>query len=153
MNKRLKFKAAEIENKKAYHDYFVESEIECGIALKGNEVKSIERGSCSIKDAYCFITGKGLFIKGMHITAWKTANAFDIDEDRDKQLLANKSEIRDMRYKVRANGYTLIPLKVYKSDSNKYKVLVGVCRGKKNYDKREALKQKQIKRDIERMGY
>lgn len=138
-----------IENKKAYHDYFVEDTLECGISLKGNEVKSIRQGKCNIKDAWCRVQGNQLVIRGMHIAKWETSNLFDIDENRERVLLAHKSEILKLADKVKLNGISLIPLKVY-FNKNRCKVLIGVCRGKHNYDKREVLKNKQISRDIDR---
>ena len=138
-----------IENKKAYHEYFVEESLECGISLKGNEVKSIREGSASIKEAWIQVQDGNLVIRGMHIAKWHTANDFDVNETRERQLLAHKREIRKLQSKVMQDGITLIPLKVY-FKGGKCKVLVGVCRGKKLYDKRESLKQRQVKRDIER---
>lgn len=138
-----------IENKKAYHDYFVDDKLECGISLKGNEVKSIRDGKCSIKEAWCRVQNGNLVIRGMHITKWDTSNVFDVDEDRERQLLAHKSEIRKLDSAVQRDGITLVPLKVYFKDG-KCKVLVGVCRGKHDYDKRESLKTKQVNRDINR---
>ena len=138
-----------IENKKAYHDYFVEETIECGIALRGNEVKSIREGKASIKEAWCRVQDGQLVIRGMHITKWGTANNFDVDEDRERVLLAHKKEIIKLGDSVQQIGYSIVPLKVYFSNG-KCKVLVGLCRGKHNYDKREALKSRQIKRDIDR---
>ena len=138
-----------IENKKAYHDYFVEETIECGIALRGNEVKSIREGKASIKEAWCRVQDGQLVIRGMHITKWGTANNFDVDEDRERVLLAHKKEIIKLGDSVQQIGYSIVPLKVYFSNG-KCKVLVGLCRGKHNYDKREALKSRQVKRDIDR---
>lgn len=139
-----------IENKKAYHDYFVDEKIECGISLRGNEVKSIRSGMCNIKEAWCQIQDNELVIRGMHISRWNTSNMFDVDEDRERQLLAHKREILKLKQRVQEKGVTLIPLKVYFTSRGKCKVEIGVCRGKHNYDKRQDLKDKQIKRDIER---
>lgn len=139
----------DIQNKKAYHDYFVEDTLECGISLRGNEVKSIRSGKASIKEAWCRIQNGNLVIRGMHITKWTTANDFDVDETRERQLLAHKKEVQKLESDVMQDGVTLIPLKVY-FKSGKCKVLVGVCKGKHNYDKREALKKAQVKRDISR---
>ena len=139
----------DITNKKAYHDYFVDDNLECGISLKGNEVKSIREGSCNIKDSWIRIQNGQLVIRGMHISRWHTSNLFDIDEDRERVLLAHKKEIRKLEEQVKLKGITLIPLKVY-FKGNKCKVLIGICRGKHNYDKREVLKDKQVKRDIDR---
>lgn len=142
-------KIANIENKKVYHDYFVDDTLECGISLRGNEVKSIRDGKASIKDAWVQVQNGNLVLRGMHITAWGTSNAFDINELRERQLLAHKKEIRDLEDSMKLDGYTLKPIKVY-FKNNKCKVLVGVCKGKHNYDKRESLKNKQVKRDINR---
>lgn len=139
-----------IENKKAYHDYFFDEKIECGISLRGNEVKSIRNGMCNIKEAWCQIQDNNLVIRGMHISRWNTSNMFDVDENRERQLLAHKREILKLKQRVQEKGVTLIPLKVYFTSRGKCKVEVGVCRGKHNYDKRQDLKDKQIKRDIER---
>lgn len=140
----------EISNKKAYHDYFVDTTLECGISLRGNEVKSIRDGKCNIKEAWVQVQGRNLVIRGMHISKWGTSNVFDVDENRERQLLAHKGEIAKLADLVSQQGVTLIPLKVYFSDKGKCKVLVGVCRGKHNYDKRATLKEKQVKRDIDR---
>ena len=141
-----------IENKKAYHDYFVEDKLECGIELKGNEVKSIRAGKVSIKDAWCQVQNNQLVIRGMHIAKWETSNSYDLlDETRERRLLAHKKEIYKLADKVAINGMTLIPLKVYLSN-NKIKVLVGLCKGKKNYDKRQTIKERDIKREIAK-GY
>lgn len=139
-----------IENRKAYHDYFVDDTLECGIVLRGNEVKSLRAGRASVKEAYCSVRGNTLVITGFRISKWETANAFDIDEMREKVLLAHKSQIQTLHQKVKLAGVTLIPLKIYFSGNNA-KVLVGVCRGKHLYDKRAAEKVKQMRRDIERV--
>lgn len=139
----------EITNKKAYHDYFVDETLECGISLRGNEVKSIRDGKCNIKEAWIRVQNGNLVIRGMHISKWGTTNDFDVDETRERQLLAHKSEIRKLDAKVAQTGVTLVPLKVYFSNG-KCKVLVGVCRGKHTYDKRETLKERQVKLDISR---
>lgn len=139
----------EIVNRKANHEYFIEETIECGIQLKGNEVKSIKAGKASIKEAWVGIDSGELFVKGMHISRWDTANIFDIDENRPRKLLAHKSEINKLTGKKTLDGYTIIPLKVY-FNRNKCKVLIGVCKGKHKYDKRETAKRNQAKRDAER---
>ena len=138
-----------IQNKKAYHDYQVIDTLECGISLRGNEVKSIIAGKASIKEAWCSIQNNQLVIRGMHITPWHTANTFDVDETRERVLLAHKSEIRKLLAMKQQDGITIIPLSVtYKN--NHIKVNVGICKGKKLYDKRQDLKERQTKRDIER---
>lgn len=138
-----------IENRKAYHDYYVEETLECGVELRGNEVKSIRDGKASIKEAWVAIENNEIFIKKMHVTSWETANKFDVDEDRVRKLLAHKSEIREFDKKVQRDGYTLVPLKIY-FNKGKCKVLVGLCKGKHNYDKRQVAKDKQTKLDIAR---
>lgn len=138
-----------IENRSAYHEYFIEDTLECGISLRGNEVKSIRAGKANIKEAWCQIQNEQLVLRGMFISKWDTANAFDVDERRERVLLAHKSEIRKLSHVVAEKGLTLIPLRLYFNDG-KCKVLVGVCRGKKLYDKRNSLKEKQVSRDISR---
>lgn len=139
-----------IQNKKAYHEYQILEKLECGISLRGNEVKSIIAGKASIKEAWCAIQNNQLVIRGMHITPWNTANAFDVEETRERVLLAHKSEIRKLLAMKQQDGITLIPLSVtYRN--NRIKVIIGVCKGKKLYDKRQDLKERQTKRDMDRM--
>lgn len=140
--------SATIENRKAKYDYFIEETLECGIELRGNEVKSIRSGKASIKEAWVSVENGEMVIKQMHITPWETSNRYDVSEVRERKLLAHKAEIRKLSRAVQRDGYTLIPLKVYFSDNGKCKVLVGLCKGKKNYDKREAQKERDIKRSI-----
>lgn len=146
---KIKNTTPTIENKKAYHDYFVEETLECGIELRGNEVKSIREGKASIKESWIVIENGEMFIKKMHITAWSTANKFDVDENRVRKLLLHRSEIREFDRNVQQARYTIIPLKIY-FNNGKCKVLIGLCKGKHNYDKRAVEKAKQTKRDIER---
>lgn len=134
----------EILNRKARFSYFVEEEIECGIELFGTEVKSIREGSCNIKDSYAYIRNNEVFVINMFIKKYKEGNIFNRDELRQRKLLLHKKEILKLNQKIEREGYTLIPLKIY-FKKNKVKVLLGVCKGKKNYDKREALKDKDIK--------
>lgn len=143
-------KKVSIENKKAYYEYYVEETLVCGIELRGNEVKSIRRGTASIKESWIAIENGELLIKKMHITRWGTANAFDVEENRERKLLAHKSEIKDFDRKVQTAGYTLVPLKVFIDDNSRVKVIIGLCKGKHNYDKRRVEKDKQAKRDIDR---
>lgn len=138
-----------IENRSAYHEYFVEDTLECGVSLRGNEVKSIRAGKANIKESWCQVQNGQLMLRGMFISKWDTANAFDVDERRERVLLAHKSEINKLSSKVSEKGLTLVPLKVY-FVKGKCKILVGVCRGKKLYDKRETLKSKQVAKDISR---
>lgn len=136
-------------NKKAYHDYFVDVTYECGIELAGTEVKSLRLGQCSIKEAYCNIKNGGVWIYGMHINPYEKGNIFNRDALRDRKLLLHKTEIRKLSEKLKEQGYALIPLRVYFRKSL-VKVEIGLCRGKKLYDKRADLQKKQQKRDLER---
>lgn len=137
----------EILNRKARHNYFVEEEYECGIVLKGTEIKSIRGGSCNIGDSYAHIRRGELFVLNMFIGAYKEGNIFNHNETRTRKLLMHKREIMKLDNKVKLEGYTLIPLKLYLKD-NKVKVLLGLCKGKKDYDKRETLKDRDRQREI-----
>ena len=139
----------EIINRKARHDYFIEEEYECGIVLTGTEIKSIREGSCNIGDSYGHIRKGELFILNMFIGEYKEGNIFNHQETRTRKLLMHKNEILKLSNKITLEGYTLIPLKVY-FKNNKVKVLLGLCKGKKNYDKREDMKERDIKRELEK---
>ena len=139
----------EIKNKKATFDYFIEEEIECGIVLKGTEIKSIRNGQANIKDCYAIIKNNEVYLLNMFISKYENGSIFNHDERRTRKLLLNKKEIFKLRDKVEISGYTLVPLKLY-FKSNKAKILLGVAKGKKNYDKRESIKERDVKRDIEK---
>ena len=139
----------EIQNRKARHDYFIEEEYECGIVLTGTEIKSIREGSCNICDSYGHIRKGELYVLNMFIGEYKEGNIFNHQETRTRKLLMHKKEILKLSNKVNLEGYTLIPLKVYFKD-NKAKMLLGLCKGKKDYDKRESIKERDIKREIEK---
>ena len=139
----------EILNRKARFNYFIIEEIECGIELFGSEVKSIRNGNCNIKDSYGVIRNNEVYLINMFIKNDKEASIFNKEETRKRKLLLHKKEIIKLKEKIEKEGFTLIPLKVY-FNKNKVKVLLGVCKGKKNFDKREVLKEKEIKRKIER---
>ena len=139
----------EIKNKKASFDYFIEEEIECGIVLKGTEIKSIRNGQVNIKDCYAIVKNNEVFLLNMYIAKYNDASIFNHDERRTRKLLLNKREILKLRDKVEISGYTLVPIKLY-FKGNRAKILLGVCKGKKNYDKRESIKEKDVKRDIEK---
>ena len=139
----------EIKNKKATFDYFIEEEIECGIVLKGTEIKSIRNGLANIKDCYAIIKDNEVFLLNMFIAKYEDASIFNHDERRTRKLLLNKNEIFKLKEKVEIKGYTLVPIKLY-FKGNKVKILLGLCKGKKNYDKRESIKEKDIKREITR---
>lgn len=139
----------EIKNKKASFDYFIEEEIECGIVLKGTEIKSIRNGQANIKDCYAIVKNNEVFLLNMYIAKYNDASIFNHDERRTRKLLLNKREILKLRDKVEISGYTLVPIKLY-FKGNRAKILLGVCKGKKNYDKRESIKAKDVKQDIEK---
>ena len=138
----------EIINKKAKFNYFIESEIEAGIALVGTEIKSLRRGSADLKDTYIRIKNEEAYIINMYIAKYEEGNIFNQDERRERKLLLHKKEIRKLEELSKKDGYALIPIKIYLK-KNLAKVSVGVCRGKKNYDKREAIKERDLKK-IER---
>ncbi len=136
-------------NKKAYHDYFIEDKFEAGIELYGTEVKSIRMGKCSIKESYIRIERGEVFIYGMHVNPYEKGNIFNRDPLRVRKLLLHRLEIRRLDAKMSQKGYTLVPLQVYFKGSL-VKVEVGLARGKKLYDKREDIARKDQKREIQR---
>ena len=136
-------------NKKAYHDYFIEDKIECGIALHGTEVKSLRMGKCSIKESFIRIENGEVFVYGMHVSPYEKGNIFNKDPLRVKKLLMHKYEINKLAGKIAEKGYTLVPLQVYFKEG-KVKVEVGLARGKKLYDKREDIAKKDVRRETER---
>ena len=136
-------------NKKAYHDYFIEETYEAGIALHGTEVKSLRMGKCSIKESFVRIENEEVYIYGMHISPYEKGNIFNRDPLRVKKLLLHKSEIRKMKGKIAEKGYTLVPLKVYFNRSL-VKVEIGLAKGKKLYDKRQDSAKKDQRREAER---
>lgn len=137
------------QNKKAYHDYFVDETYEAGIELFGTEVKSVRLGAVNLKDSYCSIDGGELFSNGIRISPYEKGNIFNKDPMRKKRLLMHKKEILKLYGLVGRQGYSIIPLSLYFSGS-RVKVELGLCRGKKLYDKRESLAKDQAKREIER---
>lgn len=139
----------EIKNKKATFDYNIEETFETGIVLKGTEIKSIREGKANLKDSYAVIKNGEVFLLNMHISAYENGNIFNHQETRTRKLLLHKKEILKLRDKVEISGYTLIPIKLY-FKGNKAKILLGLGKGKKTFDKRESLKEKDIKRDIEK---
>ena len=136
-------------NKKAYHDYFIEETYEAGISLAGTEVKSLRAGKCSIKEAFIRVENEEILIYGMHISPYEQGNLFNKDPLRTRKLLLHKSEIRKLSGKAAEKGYTIMPLKVYFSGSYA-KVENGLARGKKLYDKRQDIAKKDARREAER---
>ena len=137
------------KNSKAFHEYFVEERFEAGIELFGTEVKSIRGGSMNLKDSYCTVKDGELFVHSMHISPYEKGNIFNRDPDRDRRLLMHKREIRKLHALIKQDGYTLVPLSVYFKNA-KVKVEVGLCRGKKNYDKRDAIAKRDAGREMDR---
>ena len=136
-------------NKKAYHDYFIEEEYEAGIALHGTEVKSLRQGHCSVKESFIRIDNNEVMIYGMHVSPYEKGNIFNRDPLRPKKLLLHRYEINKLQGKIKEKGYTLVPLKVYLKDSL-VKVEIGLARGKKLYDNRADIAKKDMRREAER---
>ena len=137
------------QNRKAFHDYFVEDKYEAGIELFGTEVKAIRAGTLNLKDAYCTVKDGELFVHGMHISPYEKGNIFNRDPVRTRRLLMHKREIRKLHALVQQDGYTLVPLSVYFRDA-RVKVEIGLCKGKKNYDKRDAAARRDAGREMDR---
>ena len=136
-------------NKKAYHDYFVEEKTEAGLVLHGTEVKSLRMGKCSIKESFIRIENGEVFVYGMHISPYEKGNIFNKDPLRVKKLLLHKSEINKMTGKIKEKGFTIVPLQVYFKEG-RAKMEIGLCRGKKLYDKRQDIAKKDQKREAEK---
>ena len=138
-----------VNNKKAFHDYFIEEQLEVGIELFGTEVKSVRAGKCSIKEAYIDARSGELIIYGMNITPYEKGNIFNKDPLRDRRLLAHKREIMKLAGQTSQKGYTILPLEVYLT-RGKVKLLIGLGRGKKLYDKRDSIAKRDARRETER---
>lgn len=136
-------------NKKAYHDYFIEEKYECGIELFGTEVKSLRQGKCSIKEAFVSIDLGEAFVEGMNISPYEKGNIFNKDPLRKRRLLLHKKEINKLFANSREKGYTIVPLQVY-FRNGLVKVEIGLARGKKLYDKRDDIRRKDLRRETER---
>lgn len=139
----------EIQNRKAHFDYYIEKELETGIELKGTEIKSLRNGSGNIKDSFAIIKNGELFLLNMFIAKYEEGNRFNHEERRTRKLLVHKKEILELNNYVAMDGYSLIPLKVYLK-KNKVKVLLGICKGKKTYDKRQTIKERDLERESRR---
>ena len=139
----------EILNRKARYDYEIEDTYEAGIVLTGTEIKSIREGKVNIKDSYAIIRNNEIYLLNTHISQYKEGNIFNHAEDRTRKLLLHKKEILKLRDKLEIDGYTIIPLKIY-FVKNKAKILLGVAKGKKNYNKKETIKERDIQREMEK---
>ncbi|WP_024614776.1 SsrA-binding protein SmpB [Clostridium sp. Ade.TY] len=138
-----------VENRKARHDYFIQETVEAGLVLVGTEVKSIRNGRANLKDCYAEVRNGEIFIRGMHISPYEQGNIFNEDPLRDRKLLLHKSEIGRLAGLVSREGLTLVPLSLYLKNG-RVKVALGVCKGKKNYDKRDSLLEKAHNREMQR---
>ena len=137
------------QNRKAFHDYFVEEKLECGIALFGTEVKSIRQGRINLKESWAHIRDGEIWVEGIHISPYEHGNIYNRDPLRNKKLLMHKSEIRKLDSLVARQGYTLIPLEIYLKDG-RVKIQLGICRGKQIHDKRDSIAKRDSEREIQR---
>lgn len=137
------------QNKKAGHDFFIEETIEAGMVLQGTEIKSIRNGRVQLRDSYVRVSGNEAWISNMHVSPYEQGNRFNHDPLRSRKLLLHKRQIAELIGRVKRDGYTIVPLKMYIKDGYA-KLLIGVGKGKKNYDKRDDLRKKEAKRDMER---
>lgn len=137
------------QNRKAYHDFFVEETFECGLCLQGTEVKSIRQGRVNLKESYAMARGGEIFVEGMHISPYEQGSIFNHDPLRPKKLLMHKSEIRKLAGQVQRQGYALVPLQIYLKDG-RMKLELGLCKGKQLHDKRDDAAERDAQRDIRR---
>ncbi len=137
------------QNRKAYHDFFVEETYECGLCLQGTEVKSIRQGRVNLKESFAMARGQEIFVEGMHISPYEQGSIFNHDPLRPKKLLMHKSEIRKLSGQVQRQGYALVPLQIYLKDG-RMKLELGLCKGKQLHDKRDDEADRDAKRDIQR---
>jgi SsrA-binding protein len=137
-------------NKKAYHDYFIEETFECGIELTGTEVKSLRESGASLRESFATVRDGEVWLHGVHVSPYSHGNRANVDPDRKRRLLLHKKEIRYLIGKTKERGFTLVPLALYFSPTNKVKVELGLARGKKLHDKRDAIAAQDQKRDVER---
>lgn len=138
------------QNKKAYHDYFIEDTFEAGIVLQGTEIKSVRKGSANLKDSFIRIKNDEAFLENMHIAPYEQGNLFNHEPLRTRKLLLHKKEILRLAKEVKEGGYTIVPTKLYFDRGSKVKVEIALAKGKKLFDKRQSLKEKDAKRDIEK---
>ena len=137
------------ENRKAHHDYFIEERYECGVVLSGTEVKSMRAGKCNLKDSYCQVKNGEMWLIGVHISPYENGNRFNLDPMRSRKLLLHKKEIIKLFSKTKLDGLTLVPTKCYFKDG-RVKFEIGLARGKKNYDKRDSMAEKDARMEIDR---
>jgi SsrA-binding protein len=140
----------EIKNRSAWHEYFIDTTYEAGVALLGTEVKSIRAGKVSFNDSYCLIHKGEMWLKSLHIAEYSHGNLNNHEPLRDRKLLLQKREIKKIEAKLKEKGYTIIPLRLYFNDKNLIKMEIGLARGKKLHDKRDTIKQKDVEREMKR---
>lgn len=138
------------KNRKAYHDYFVEEKVECGLVLTGTEVCSLRENGCQLRDCYVTVRNGEAWLNGVHISPYSHGNIFNVDTERQRKLLLHKKQILQLGQRVKERGYALVPLAMYFNEDGRVKVEVGLCKGKKNYDKRAAIAERDAKRDVAR---
>ena len=141
---------AELRNRQAYHEYFIDAKYEAGMVLLGTEVKSLRAGRASFNDSYCLIQKGEIWIKSLHIAEFSHGTVNNHDPLRDRKLLLEKREIKKIEAKLKEKGYTLVPLRIFFNEKNLAKIEIGLARGKKLFDKRESIKQKDVEREIKR---
>ena len=141
---------AELKNRQAYYDYFIDVKYDAGIVLLGTEVKSLRQGKASFNDSYCIIHKGEIWVKSMHIAEYSHGTVNNHDPLRDRKLLLEKREIRKIETKLKEKGYTLIPLRIYFNEKNLAKMEIGLARGKKQHDKRDSIRQKDAEREMKR---
>lgn len=141
---------AELKNRQAYHEYFIDAKYEAGMVLLGTEVKSLRSGRASFNDSYCLIHKGEIWVKSLHIAQYSHGTVNNHDPLRDRKLLLEKREIKKIEVKLKEKGYTLIPLRIFFNDKNLAKMEIGLAKGKKFHDKRESIKQKDVEREMKR---
>ncbi|MBK7560456.1 MAG: SsrA-binding protein SmpB [Chitinophagaceae bacterium] len=141
---------AELKNRQAYHEYFIDAKYEAGMVLRGTEVKSLREGRASFNDSYCLIHKGELWLKSLHISEYSHGNVNNHDPVRDRKLLLKKRELKKIEEKLKEKGYTLVPLRIYFNEKRFAKIEIGLAKGKKLYDKRESIKQKDVQREMKR---
>jgi SsrA-binding protein len=141
---------AELRNRSAFHEYFIEDKYDAGMVLTGTEVKSIREGKVSFNDSYCFFHRGELWIRSLHIAEYSHGTVNNHDPIRERKLLLNKKELRKIEGKMKEKGYTIVPLRIFFNEKGMAKMEIGLGKGKKSYDKRETIKQKDVEREMKR---
>jgi len=141
---------AELKNRQAYHEFFIDAKYEAGMVLLGTEVKSLREGRASFNDSYCLVHKGEIWLKSLHIAEYSHGNANDHDPLRDRKLLLEKKEIKKIEGKLKEKGYTIVPLRIFFSDKGLAKIEIGLAKGKKLHDKRDTIKKKDVEREMKR---